>query len=224
MGSSRNSTGSDRVVTSGRVGVVLGATALVVALGVPSQAARMINGKDLRNNSVTGQKIRDNTVTGKDVKESTLRGLLRLGDVAAFGAVERTPIVHFTEKGFTALAAVTFTAPRDGFLYLTGTVCAQDDRTLDGQGSLNYRLRVDGRGVTSYDPGHMLTYAREGSAECGAMTAVVPIKTGEHRAQLDGHERGDGSSVMDREISVLFVPSGSGYVRPPNPREPAPEH
>ncbi|MBS43379.1 MAG: hypothetical protein CMH83_09505 [Nocardioides sp.] len=48
--------------------------ALLVALGTPSYAAKLITGKDIKNNSVTGGDIKNSSLTGKDVKNSSLTG------------------------------------------------------------------------------------------------------------------------------------------------------
>ncbi|MBF6620284.1 MAG: hypothetical protein ITG02_08655 [Patulibacter sp.] len=68
---------------------VISCTALFVALGGTSYAAVTIDGKDLKNRSVTAKKvktrtltgtqIKNNTLTGKQIKESTLATVPRAG-------------------------------------------------------------------------------------------------------------------------------------------------
>lgn len=215
----------NRRVTSGHAGVALGVIALSISLGVPSEAAKVINGKSLKNNSVTSQKIKNNNLTGKDVKndslrgedikESSLEGVLKTGDVAAFGNASSVAINDFTASTFTSLVDTSFTAPRDGFLYLTGAVSAEDDSSFAGGGRLLYRLSLDGASLTDHTYAHELDYPEvSGAGDSGAATAVVPVSAGAHTVSLDGREVGSGSFILGREVSVLFVPSGAGFAPP----------
>ncbi len=213
-----------RRITSGRLGLALSVIALTFALGVPSEAARLIHGSSLQNGSVTGHKIKNGSLTGKDlrnnsvkgadVKESTLRGLLRTRDVAAYGDVEDANINDFTASDFTSLIATTFRAPRAGVLYITGSIAAMDDTSLGGDGRLAYRLRLDASPLTLSLQAHMLAYAGMGGADSGAVTSVVPVSRGQHTVHLDGLEDGTGSFITSREISVLFLPTGKGFTPP----------
>ncbi len=181
-----NTRTGNRRLTSGRVGVALGVVALTISLGVPSEAAKVINGKSLKNNSVTTQKIKNNnltgkdvkndSLTGKDVKESSLQGVLKSGDVAAFGNATSTSINDFTSPVFTSLVATSFSAPRDGVLYITGAVSAEDDSSLAGPGQLLYRLSVDGSSLSD-----------------GVLSPRARLPRGQRRRRLGrGHRRGAG--------------------------------
>ena len=215
--------GARRRVTSGRVGLVCGALALTVSLGVPSEAAKLIHGKKLKNNTVTSQKIKNNNLTGKDVKNNSLRGadideqslqgLLRTSDVAAYGSASDTPIAEFTSPGFASLTSTTFTVPRAGVLHLTGTVAAEDS-TLAGEGVLLYRLRLDETPLNDDAYSHMLGYPVSDVGASAGITAVIPVGPGTHTAHLDGREVAGGSRVLGRELSVIFIPSGAGFVPP----------
>ncbi|WP_372730036.1 hypothetical protein, partial [Nocardioides sp.] len=209
--STQQSSQNPRRLGSGHLGVALGATALVVALGVPSEAAKLIHGKNLKNNTVTSQKIKNNnltgrdlkngSVTGADIKESTLTGLLRTGDVAAYGDGTADWIDNFTAGAFTALISTTFTVPDDGVLHVTGSLSAEDDFSLDGLGRLGYRLSLDGTGLWPGADSHQLAYAGAGEGDSGAVTSVVPVTAGEHTVSLDARELGTGSFLYGREIS-----------------------
>ena len=211
-------------ITSGRVGVALGVTALVVALGVPSQAAKVINGKSLKNNSVTSQKIKNGTLTGTDVKddsitgadvlESSLTGLLRPADVAVHGALDEATVNDFKAPAFTPVVSTTFTTPSDGFLHITGTISAEDDSTFSGIGRLVFRLRLDDAPLTTGLFAHEMEYPSSGGGTSGAATSVVPVSIGDHTVHLDARELGTGSFLLGREVSVLFVPTGSGIDSP----------
>ncbi len=54
--------------------VFIALLALVVALGGPSYAAKMITGKNIKNSSITGQDIKNGSLTGQDVKKSSITG------------------------------------------------------------------------------------------------------------------------------------------------------
>lgn len=75
-----------RINMSG-VATGMAATALFIAVGGPAQAASLISGKDIRNNSVTGIDVRNNSLTGADVRNNSLTGAdvrnLKKGDFAA---------------------------------------------------------------------------------------------------------------------------------------------
>ena len=211
-----------------RLVIILGIVAIALAWGVPSEAAKLINGNKLKNNSVTSKKIKNNNLTGKDVKndslkgadikESSLKGLLRPGDVAAFGNASDTFIDNFTSGAFTPLISTTFDAPTDGVLHVTGAVSAEDDVTLGGTGQLAYRLRLDATPLTSETRAHELGYAGTGGAASGATTGVVPVTAGSHTVHLDGLELGTGSFIYGREVSVIFLPTGSGFTPPARTR------
>ncbi len=217
-----------RRVTSGRLGLVLGVVALTVALGVPSEAAKLINGNKLKNNSVTSQKIKNNNLTGKDVrnnslkgadiKESSLKGLLRPGQVAAYGNATDAFIDDFTSPVYISLVSESFVAPADGVLHITGTLSAEDDGSLAGDGRIFYRLRLDGTPLTSEILAHELDYPGSGGGDSGAATGVVPVTAGPHTVHLDGFESGTGSFITGREVSVIFLPTGSGFTPPAKQR------
>ncbi len=207
-----------------RLILIAGAATVAVAWGVPSEAAKLINGNQLKNNSVTSKKIKNNNLTGKDVKndslkgadikESSLKGLLRPGDIAAYGNAIDAFIDDFTSAAFTPLVSTSFTAPTDGVLHITGAVSAEDDGSLAGDGRLLYRLRLDGTPLTSEVFAHELDYPGSGAGDSGAATGVVPVTAGPHTVHLDGREFGTGSFITGREVSVIFLPSGSGFTPP----------
>lgn len=57
--------------------VAIAGTALFVALGGPAQAAKLLDGGDIRNGSLTGKDVRNNSLTSSDVRD------LKVGDFAA---------------------------------------------------------------------------------------------------------------------------------------------
>jgi hypothetical protein len=58
--------------TTSGLGLVCGILALVVSLGVPSEAAKLINGKLLKNNSVAAKKLKNSTVDARAVSASSI--------------------------------------------------------------------------------------------------------------------------------------------------------
>jgi hypothetical protein len=53
--------------------LVVALLALVMSLGGTSYAAKLITGKDIKNNSVTKKDLKKNTITGKQVKNGSLK-------------------------------------------------------------------------------------------------------------------------------------------------------
>jgi hypothetical protein len=54
--------------------LVVALLALVASLGGGSYAAKLLTGKDIKDNSVTGQDIKNNTVTSKNIKNRSVTG------------------------------------------------------------------------------------------------------------------------------------------------------
>jgi len=54
--------------------LLLAAVLLVAGLAGGASAAKLITGKQIKNNSVTGQDLKNNTVTTKDIKNKSLTG------------------------------------------------------------------------------------------------------------------------------------------------------
>lgn len=66
------STSRLRRLSAGHLAVVIATAALFVALDGPSQAAKLVTGKDIKNNSVTGKDVKNGSLTGADLKVSSL--------------------------------------------------------------------------------------------------------------------------------------------------------
>jgi len=54
------------------VSIGIAVTSLFIALGGPAQAASLITGKDIKNNSITGADVKNSSLTGADVKNKSL--------------------------------------------------------------------------------------------------------------------------------------------------------
>jgi hypothetical protein len=82
--------------------ILIALVALFVALGGPATAAKLINGKKLRNNSVTSAKIRNHTLSAADIRRSTLRSLKRTAtDVTSANIVDGT--IQLDDMGFSSV-------------------------------------------------------------------------------------------------------------------------
>jgi hypothetical protein len=88
----------------GIVAVVLSGLALVISAGLPAWAASVIDGRLLKNGSVTGAKLRDATITGRQVRDNSLGGadideskLARVPDAAALGGKPASAFIDATQ-------------------------------------------------------------------------------------------------------------------------------
>lgn len=61
-------------ISKGNVSTGIAVTSLFIALGGPAQAASLITGSNIKNNSITSADIRNGSLTGTDVKNSSLTG------------------------------------------------------------------------------------------------------------------------------------------------------
>jgi hypothetical protein len=127
------------------------------------------------------------------------------------GAADSADIDNFTSPTYTNIIAKTITAPSNGFLMVIGTLSAEDDASIAGPGQLEYRLALDGTGLTSDTFYHEITSdnstnVRGGS---GAVSAVVPVSAGSHTVSLQAREEQTGDYIFGRDVSILFTPNGS---------------
>ena len=136
--------------------------------------------------------------------------------VRADGNIETLPIDNFTSVAFTSIVSKDLTAPSPGFLFLVGNVSAEDDIDIDGENQLSARLRLDGQGITEQVGGYESSSgaANDNGGNTASMSAVVPVTAGAHTVHLDARELGFGSFIRNRDISALFVPTGSGVTPP----------
>lgn len=187
----------------------------------------------IADGAVTTNKIADNAVTGAKVDEATLGQVpnaakvggfspaefLKANGVQADGEVLVAQIDDFTTTAYTSVISKTLTAPSSGFLFIVGSISAEDDVSLAGANDLRMRLRLDETGVTNNNVYHGLSSgeADDNDANTAAASAVVPVSAGSHTVHLDAREAGTGSFIRGRDLSVLFVPNGSGVTIPVEP-------
>ncbi|MEQ6902286.1 hypothetical protein [Nocardioides sp. YIM 152588] len=172
---------------------MLGLFALVLALGLPTQASTQASSEAAQASAAAaGPKT-----------------------IKVFGAVKSNTINDFTEPAFVPLVTKRFRTAK-GYLAITGTVGTEDDASLAGAGKLRYQLKVDGKFVLSNGAGYEITHTDAGSASAwaGAITAVVPVKARFHKVQLMAREQGTGTFIYTRELSIVYTPQGSGKAIP----------
>ncbi|TIC85013.1 hypothetical protein E8D34_13080 [Nocardioides sp. GY 10113] len=187
-------------LTSGRVGLVLGLFALVLALGLPSQA-----------------------VTGGAQSTAAAKAQAGPKAVKVFGAAKTGFINDFTETDYTPIVTKKFRTAK-GYLAVTGTVGAEDDFSLAGAGRLQYNLRIDGKLAISDSLAYQLTHVADQTGNAGAITIVVPVKARKHNVQLVAREAGTGSFVRARQLSIVYTPGGQGVPTPARPIAPRAVH
>jgi hypothetical protein len=202
--------------------VVISLVALSVALAGSAYAAigkNTVRSRQVKNNSLTSVDLRngravkgadvvDGSLSGADIDESTL-GLLGAGDVQAFGNASSADLL-ITSGTFESVLSTSLTAPRDGLLFIVGSISGCDGPPM-GAAVLDFRLRLDS---TPVDTGihHEVdsNNADFNSCNAGSTSVVVPVTSGPHTVHLEAAEGSSGTRIIGRDVSVLFVPSGSG--------------
>jgi hypothetical protein len=129
--------------------LILSLVALFVALGGPSYAADVLNGKRIKNRSIAGKKLKSNSVGGRVVKESSL------------GKVPLAARANDATSADTATSAASATAASRAVTADSATNASQ----LGGVGAGGYTRRlwavydsttdsiVRGSGALSVEPG-----------------------------------------------------------------------
>ncbi len=204
---------------------VMATIAVFIAIGGGAYAAATIDGASIKDRTITGKKlakrtisrkeVKHNSLTGGQIKESTLTGLMGSADVRADGTASGTDIDNFTTATFTNIVSTTVDAPKAGYLVIIGTLSAEDDTSFNGGGILDYRLAVDGTGLTNDNFYHELaTSSGSTIGASGAVSAVAAVIAGAHTVSLQARDRGTGSFILGKDVSVVFVPNGSASMTP----------
>jgi hypothetical protein len=183
---------------------------LVVALVALSfaVAGSALAGTEALKRAVSGAEVK-RVAKRQAVKAFTARErqLIR-GDAIGAGAnASAAGIDDFTTPTYTTVLEEPFRAPRAATVLITSSVGAADDATLPGPGLLATRVAVDGNarfGDPFNSPTHV--FYNEGSGGSATNTVVVPVSAGDHTAQLQIREAGNGSFVFTTQISVVVLP------------------
>ena len=137
---------------------------------------------------------------------------VKRGETVAAGKTVETKIDKFTSTTFSPIATAKLNAPGVGWLYINATLSAKDDSATAGDGKLQYRLAVNDTALTTSAESYEL-YLPHGvtARENGAVTSVIKTTAkGEYKVSLQAQEAatGTGSTILGRNVSVLFVPKG----------------
>jgi hypothetical protein len=143
----------------------------------------------------------------------------------AVGAISVVDINGFRERNFTTILTKNISVPSKGVLMVVGSVGTEGDCSLDGISQLLLRLRIDGKKLTE-DP-----FGWEASSSCQpgsltvadstTLTAVVGANAGTHTVQIQAREKGNGTFIHGRALSIAFFPKGAGVNIPvPDPDGP----
>ena len=168
--------------------------------------------------AVAGTEALKRAVSGVEVKRIAKREAVKVfaarerqlvrGDAIGAGAnASAAGIDDFTTPTYTTVLSEPFRAPAAGTALITSSVGAADDATLPGPGMLATRVAVDGNARFT-DPFNSPTHVFYGEGRGGSATntVVVPVAAGEHTAQLQVMETGNGSFIFTTQISVVVLP------------------
>lgn len=153
---------------------------------------------------ITGSQIKDGTVASADIKNGSLSRADLIDEPRAWGA-SVIEVDDFTSDTFVPIVTRTATTTAPGFLTITATIYGEDDFSVDGTGSLQYTLRIDGKLVDGF---RRLDFQGDEGLN-GAITVVVPAAKGAHSVSLVGRDEAAGSYIQAADISVLYSPSGA---------------
>lgn len=137
---------------------------------------------------------------------------IKRGETVAAGKTVETKIDRFTSTTFTPIATAKLNAPGVGWLYITGTLSAKDDSATAGDAKLQYRLAVNDTPLTTTPESYELHLPDGVTArENGSVSGVIKTTAkGEFKVHLQAQEAatGTGSTILGRNVSVMFVPKG----------------
>lgn len=145
------------------LGTVFGAGALVIALGstgVAADAASLITGKQIKNNSVTGKDIKNGSLTKADLARGTLpaaiNGAAGRDGAAVVARVRSTGPVTTSDMATVPLSGGAFTqGPNEAILPMTVTVTINPPTCPSGTTVFNsgrLDLLIDGKLIRTVYP------------------------------------------------------------------------
>ncbi|MFC7505572.1 hypothetical protein ACOACQ_13545 [Nocardioides sp. CPCC 206347] len=174
---------------------------------------------DVTNESLTGTDVRNETLTGADIRNDSVSASDIVDDPRLWGAVMNEA---YGFSAFDIPVATTFSS-RKGFVQITATIDAADDKNVAGFDTLLFTLFIDGKQI---DVVHGLTFASEGDSGNGVITVIVPVAAGSHTVELLTAQESDpevvGEIAFDMsaaELSVAYTAIGttSASVLAPRP-------
>lgn len=180
--------------------MIVAIIALVLSLGGTSYAAitlpaGSVGTKQLRNNAVTGAKVKDGALTTADISAKSLSSLSRVA--MGSGSVTLDPGATGT------VATVSLTAPKRGFVLVTGYIDEDSGTGLFG-------MKVwDDTALTSSPWYNGQTMSSDGDSSA-SNTAVFPVPAGPRTFSVRVSWN-NSSTYMNAygTITALFVPYGA---------------
>lgn len=187
--------------------MIVACVALVVSLGGTSYAAitlpaGSVGTKQLKNDAVVGSKVKNGSLTLSDIKTSSLSRLGRVAHDWSSGTL--------TESN-QAVASVSLTVPKTGFVMVQGWVTASD---ATGQ----WGVRVSDDTAVPWASSRWINYVSgTGTWSTSGNTAVFPVTAGVRtfsvRVPLTSAATG---FTYYSSITAQFIPySGTGGATPP---------
>lgn len=178
--------------------------ALVMASGGTSVAAKLINGGDIKNNSVAGVDIKNSSVTGQDVKN----GSLALGDLKAGTTVDKVIARKRVVATPGATEADARTAAPQIVLFRKGALTVYGKCFTDQSGpTTHYEVHIK----TSQNGA--IFDSRSDTLDGGTTAAdFLNTNTVEGDAELESTSTGANSSEMASEDDsdfTAFAPDGT---------------
>jgi hypothetical protein len=212
MSSSNRSSVAALAISCCALLVAIGGTSVAVADAGGQQAVKKIVKKQVRKlaPSLSVARARDaDALGGVPASSYVQRSGVRADGIATSADL---PISSTT---FAAILTKGFTAPTDGYVMVVATLSARLNNNLPGaHGVLDYGLVLDGTALTTDGGYHEIFTFADANTESGAVSAVVPVSAGAHTVALQAREFGAGTTVVGRDLSLVFTPSGSASVLP----------
>lgn len=214
----------------------LAATALLVALGGTGYAAATIDGKDVKNNSLTGKDVKNRSLTGRDIENGSIRANdLTPGTIPTVPVATRWLLVNAAGQieaqsgGFevkaaygTGAAGVTVPGGAIANVYVDANE-PLDDNSVVATIALQNQVEQNANGNTTglaVGPDANPEFSGEITAtRCGIATVVVCAPTGTNDAShlVVSPRLSDGSptTALDRKrFYVVITGDSSDYVAP----------
>lgn len=196
---------SKRAIRLPSPAMVVALVALFVALAGSGYAAAKLNGKKIKNRTVTGKKLKRNTVGGTEINESRLV----LPDQAAVGRSGAGQCNPGPGGAFSSCAVISLPLPHSGRVLVVATT---DWFTVGGGGSQGAcAIQVDGAQLanTTVNPGEAGVDQTTNLAASNTSTTGVtgPLAAGTHTLSLNCSEVGGSIEYLNSRISAVVLGS-----------------
>lgn len=194
---------------------------LLAANPVVADAAGQITGAMIKNNTIKGKDVKDGSLTGKDLKDGSLAGSdvadnsLKGADIdesslvlPALPAVAEGPTgTGILTGGLDTVATITFTAPANGFVRVTGSASWHTPDTPNGW--LDAYLYQD---ATKIQGNYWDSGENDNNYDLRqSIDGVAPVTAGSHTWTLRVQDNGASPYAWynHSQVIVEFFPTGS---------------